>query len=124
MSRSLLRSPLRETARPAGLHRQLQRFHPRFRDAVGLLAMRHSRIADLALSFPALLFALAVPRRGFDPAPVLARVIDGQTLVELAAAAGVPMWLRKLPPETFAKPSGYLPAGELFRRQIANPLPR
>jgi hypothetical protein len=124
MSRSLLRSPPRETARPIVLHRQLQRFHPRFRDAVSLIATRHSRIADLASSFPALLFALAVPRPSFDPAPVLARVIDGQPLVELAAAVGVPMWLRKLPPETFAKPFGRLPEGELFRRQIANHLPR
>jgi hypothetical protein len=49
--------------------------------------MRHSRIADLAASFPALLFALAVPRHGLDPALALARVIDGVGLAEVAAAA-------------------------------------
>jgi hypothetical protein len=106
------------------LQRQLQRFHPRFREAVGLLAMRHPRIADLALSFPALLFAFAVPRQGFDPAVALSCVIDGRPLVEAAAAAGMPMWLRKLPPQTFAGPLRKLPDGELFRRQIANHLPR
>jgi hypothetical protein len=86
--------------------------------------MRHSRIADLAASFPALLFALAVPRPGLDPAPALARVIDGLALAEAAAAADVPLWLRKLPPEALARPIARLPDSELFRRQIANHLPR
>jgi hypothetical protein len=86
--------------------------------------MRHSRIADLAASFPALLFALGVPRPGFDPAPALARVISGRGLAEVAAAAGVPMWLRRLPPEAFARPIMRLPDGELFRRRITNHLPR
>jgi len=86
--------------------------------------MRHPRLADLALSFPALLFALAVPRRGCDAEPALACVIGGRPLAEAAAAAGVPMWLRKLPPEAFDRPIDPLPDGELFRRQIANHLPR
>ena len=89
-----------------------------------MLAMRHSRIADLALSFPALLFALAVPRRGLDPAPALARVIDGRGLAEVAMAADLPMWLRKVAPEALAGPIQRLPDGELFRRQVANHLPR
>ena len=88
------------------------------------LATRHSRIADLAASFPALLFALAVPRPGLDPAPGLARVIEGCALAEAAAAANLPLWLRKLPPEALARPIPRLPDGELFRRQIANHLPR
>jgi hypothetical protein len=106
------------------LERRLRRYHPRFQGTVRALAMRHSRIADLAASFPALLFALAVPRPGLDPAPALARVIDGRALAEAAAAADVPLWLRKLPPEALARPIARLPDGELFRRQIANHLPR
>lgn len=86
--------------------------------------MRHSRIADLAASFPALLFALAVPRPGLDPAPAIARAIDGVALAEVAGAADVPLWLRKLPPEALAHPIMKLPDSELFRRQIANHLPR
>jgi len=69
-------------------------------------------------------FALAVPRRAFDPARVIARVIDGCGLAEAATAAGLPMWLRKLPPETFVRPIAALPDGELFRRRISNHLPR
>ncbi|MGY8664057.1 hypothetical protein Q3C01_17045 [Bradyrhizobium sp. UFLA05-109] len=88
------------------------------------MATRHPRIADLAASFPALLFALTVPRAGLDPAHALARAIDGIALADVAAAAGVPMWLRRLPPEAFVHPIKGLPDGELFRRQIANHIPR
>jgi len=86
--------------------------------------MQHPRIADLAASFPALLFALAAPRPGLDPAPALARVIEGLGLAEVAEAADVPMWLRKLPPEAPTRPITRLPDGALFRRQIANHFPR
>ena len=124
MTSNFLSAPRREAARPDLLERQLRRYHPRFQGAVRGLAMRHSRIADLAVSFPALLFALAVPRRRLDPAPALKRVVDGLGLAEVAAAADVPMWLRKLPPEALARPIARLPDGELFRRQVANHLPR
>jgi hypothetical protein len=106
------------------LERRLRRYHPRFQGPIRALAMRHSRIADLAVSFPALLFALAVPRPGLDPVPAIARVVDGLALAEAAAAADVPLWLRKLPPEALACPIAALPDSKLFRRQIANHLPR
>jgi hypothetical protein len=85
--------------------------------------MRHSRVADLAVSFPALLFALAVPRSGLDPARAIDRAIEGASLAKVAAAADVPLWLRRLPPEALSRPLGKLPDGEVFRRQIANHLP-
>jgi len=124
MTSNLMLAPRRGAGRSDLLERRLRRYHPRFQGAVRGLAMRHSRIADLALSFPALLFALAVPRRGLDPARALACVVDGACLAEAAAAAELPMWLRKLPPEAFARPVMRMPDGELFRRQIANHLPR
>src|SRR4051794_13891121 len=99
MTSNFLVAPCWEAARSDLLERQLRRYHPRFQGAVRVLAMQHWRIADLAMSFPALLFALAVPRSGLDPARALARVIDGAGLAEVAAAADVPMWLRKMPPE-------------------------
>ncbi|WP_229186726.1 hypothetical protein [Bradyrhizobium oropedii] len=86
--------------------------------------MRHTRAADLAVSFPALLFALAVPRVGVASASALACVIDGRSLAGAAAAAGVALWLRKLPPEAFTSPITRLPDDELLRRQIANHLPQ
>ena len=114
----------REAAHADMLERRLRRYHPRFRGAVRALALRHARIADLAASFPALLFALAVPPPACDPARVIACVIDGCSLAEAAAAADLPMWLRKLPPEAFVRRIERLPDGQLFRRQIANHLPR
>src|ERR1051326_8376182 len=101
----------REAAHADMLERRLRRYHPRFRRAVGALALRHARIADLAASFPALLFALAVPRPAFDPACVIASVIDGCSLTEAAAATDLPTWLRKLPPEAFVRPIEGLPNG-------------
>lgn len=124
MTSNLVLAPRRGAARSDLLERRLRRYHPRFQGTVRALAMRHSRLADLAASFPALLFALAVPRPGLDPAPALARVIGGLALAEAAAAADLPLWLRKLPPEALARPIPRLPDGELFRRQIANHLPR
>lgn len=123
MTTHLVPAP-RKAARADLLERQLRRYDRRNTGAVRSLAMRHQRIADLALSFPALLFALAVPRPGLDAARALKRVIDGCALSEVAAAAELPMWLRKLPPEAFAHPLPRLPDGELFRRQIGNHLPR
>src|SRR5262249_29438930 len=114
MTSSLVLVP-RGAGRSSMLEHQLRRYHPRFEAALRALAMCHPPIADLAASFPALLFALAVPRAGIDPAPALARVIDGAALADVAAAAGVPMWLRRLPPQTFVRPIRGLPDGELFR---------
>jgi hypothetical protein len=81
-------------------------------------------LADLAVSFPALLFALAVPRPGLVPARAVAEVIAGAPLARAASAAHVPMWLRRLPPEAFVAPLTPLPDGELFRRRIVNHVPR
>jgi hypothetical protein len=124
MTSNLVLAPHLGAGRSDLLERRLRRYHLRFQRKVHALAVRHSRIADLAASFPALLFALAVPRPGLDPAPALARVIDGVALSEAAAAADLPLWLRRLPPEAFVHPIARMPDGELFRRRIANHLPR
>src|SRR5262245_29634601 len=124
MRSKLLRAPAWGTAPSDLVEHRLQRYCPRFQGAVRALAMRHSRIADLAVSFPALLFALAVPRPGLDPARALGLAIEGAALAEVAVAADVPMWLRRLAPEALVGPIMTLPDGELFRRQIANHLPR
>ena len=86
------------------IERRLERFSEKHRVTLKTLAARHATLADLALSFPALLFALAVPRAGFDPEPVIKQVINGCGLNELAKLALLPRWLRKLLPESFIKP--------------------
>lgn len=119
----LSRAPARRAACSDLLDRQLGRYCPRHQGAVRALAMRHARLADLALSFPALLFALAVPRRDLDPARAIGLAVGGSSLAEAATAAGVALWLRKLPPEAFVDRLARLPDGPSFRCRIANHLP-
>lgn len=106
------------------LTRQLRRFAHRQRGAVIAMADRHPRLADLAFSFPALLFALSVRRAGFPAPAVIEAVIRGESLKQAAQLAGLPLWLRKLPPESFNGPIPKLPDGEVFRRRICNALPK
>lgn len=118
------RTDASDHARADLLERRLNRFQPRFRSRVRALADRHPRLKDLAASFPALLFALAVPRAGFDHARAIEQVIEGLRLRQIAATARVPTWLRRFGPEPFAAPIPTLPDGELFCRQIGYLAPR
>lgn len=111
-------------SRHAGaVRRQINLFPQAHRQRVSALAQQDTRLADLAISFPALLFALAVPRVGFDPADVVARVCAGEGLKPLCKAAGLPAWLRSVPPQAFERPLPVLPDGDAFRMQIANHIP-
>jgi len=118
-----LQIPVQGSARSDLLERQFKRYCPRYQGAVRTLATHHVRVADLALSFPTLLFALAVPRPGLDPTCAIACAIEGAPLAEVASTADVPFWLRKLPPEAISRPIAKLPDSPSFRRQIANHLP-
>jgi len=106
------------------IERRLRRYSGSTQQRVRAVAERHPRLADLALSFPPLLFALALPRPGEDPEPAIIRAIEGRPLAEVAAAAGVPRWLRRLPVDALTGPLPVLPTGELFGRRIVNYLPR
>lgn len=114
----------RAAATVSRTERRLARYHENFRGAVRVLAGRHPRLADLAVSFPGLLFALAVPRKGFRPHSAIAGVIEGLPLKALAELASVPLWLRGLPPEAFTRVLPVLPDDTIFRREVSNYLPR
>jgi hypothetical protein len=103
--------------------RMLARFDARHRPVVTALARTHPRLADLAVSFPGLLFSLACPRAGVDVRPAVAAAIAGASLSHVAALAGVPMWLRPLDPEMFVARLPALPDDPFLRRRIANHLP-
>lgn len=118
------RASAQTAARSTKVERRLARFQPLVQPRVRALADRHPRLADLALSFPALLFGLAVPRAGFDPACAIGRVIDGAPLRDLGVISGVPRWLRCVMPEAFATPIPVLPDDAFFNHQIANYIPR
>jgi hypothetical protein len=117
-----VRSPAR--LQPDQIEGRLRRYDKLFQARVRALAGCHVRLAQLAVSFPALLFAMAAPPRpGVDTARAIARTISGAPLAELAAVARIPLWLRKLPPEAFVRPIPDLPDGKTLRRRIANHLP-
>ncbi len=81
-------------------------------------------MADLAVTFPALLFVLAVQHRRIDTEALRCLAIAGAPLKVLARSADLPMWTRKLPPEAFGRLLTHLPRHETYARQIANHLPK
>lgn len=127
MPAKLLRAPRGDAAiihagSPA-IARSLGRFPLCCRSRIFRLALRHPRLADLAVTFPGLLFALSITHWSERRRP-LDLAMQGAPLKSVAAAAGVPMWMRRLPPETFVERFQSLPDGDVFRRRITNHLPR
>lgn len=121
------RAPVGATApahpRAALLEQRLSRFRAEVQPRVRALAAEHKWIADLAMSFPAVLFALARPRRAATTEATLPLVRSGAPLSVIAQSAGAPLWMRAFPPEAFATPIPALPDSASFRRRIANHLP-
>lgn len=103
----------------------LTRFPLSVRRDVRRLARSSSRMGDLALVFPGLLYALAT-RRGSVAQRERARALieNGALLKVVAGAMGLPMWLRRLPPEAFTSLPQHLPKSESFGRRIAARIPR
>lgn len=106
------------------IERRLAQFQPPFRKRVAAFAAQHPRLQDLALSFPALLFALAVPRYGRDRERARTLVVEGAPLREAAVAARVPLWLRRMKPQALTAPLPFLPGGPFVGRQVVNHVPR
>ncbi len=117
------RTGTRDFARAQIIRRELDRFRPEIRPAVIALASRHVRLAELSVSFPALLIALAWPRAGFDPRLEIAHVIAGMPLPLLAARAKLPLWLRRMKPEALIAPLPQLPDSPFIRHRIGNRFP-
>jgi hypothetical protein len=118
---SSVRLAWRVDAAPRSLDQHLKRFRDEVRAPVAALAARHPRLADLTVSFPALAVALT---HAPDPAPLTALVVAGDPLASIAEAARVPLWLKKLPPESFFGALPPLPDSPDFVRRIANHLPQ
>lgn len=102
----------------------IERFHEPYRAAVRSLTRTSPAVADLALTFPGLLFALASDY-GTQGARdrCLGSVRAGQTLKQAAATLDFPLWLRRLPAEAFTAPFADLPDSGDFARRIVNHVP-
>lgn len=101
----------------------VSRFARRRRRVVRAVAQSHPYFADLLVSFPAVLFAIA---HGRGPAACHARalVLAGAPLKEIASALGLPLWTRRVPAEGcgagLMRP---LPDGPLISARIGNLMP-
>jgi hypothetical protein len=117
---------LRPSRRAAAAN--LERFDAGLREAVAAETMASPRLADLAVSCPAALVAIACP--GEDAAFVegarraRALAMEGRPLAQICAAAEVPLWLRRARPETFRARPPRLPDTPNVRRAIANHVPK
>jgi hypothetical protein len=107
---------------------ELERFASRFaapaRREIRRLMRSSPRLADLSIVFPAAIYALA-QRRGSasERHAALSLVEEGAPLRAVARALDLPLWLRRLPPESFREPIPALPGSEVFTRRIAARLP-
>lgn len=105
------------------LSRALARFPAPVRPAVTRLAAGHPWLADLAVSFPGLLAALAAAAPGPARDHARALVTAGAPLRHVARLLAVPMWLRRLPPEAFPGRLPALPLTDAFACRVANSVP-
>ena len=82
------------------------------------------RIADVARVFPAIAYTLAT-RRGpaIERRKAVALIEAGAETKDVARTLGLPMWVRRLPPEAFSDAALAYPRSELFSRRVANHLP-
>lgn len=101
------------------------RFAAPIRREIRRIVRMHPRAGDLCDTFPGLLYALAV-RLGppSQRLSALSAIESGAPLKVVARTMGLPMWLRKLPPEAFGELHVNLPQSAAFSRQIAHRLPR
>lgn len=110
---------------PSGLGGWSSRFARPYRTAIDKLAASSPRIADLAETFPGLLFALATGYGGTDQRQEAVGLIhSGALLRDVADRIGLPWWLRRLPPESFKAPLSGLPDGTAFSLRISNIVPQ
>jgi len=85
--------------------RRVNAFHAPYRRIIADFTSREKALEDLAESFPALLFALATGYGPLEPrTAATAMVLAGRSLREAAAMAGLPLWMKRLPPGAFMRP--------------------
>jgi hypothetical protein len=103
---------------------RFQGFHPTWRRRVARLAAQAGPIADLADSFPALLFALASGYGGsVGRKRARTHVETGHSLKAAAKALDLPFWLRRIPASAFTRPLPAIPGDMEFAVAVSSRLP-
>lgn len=107
------------------IFQQIARFDRGARRRLRKLAGLSPRLGDLILSFPGAAYAIAT--NSFDPdrtGQAVRSVKEGCNLRDVARCLGLPMWLKRVPPEAFAGKLTVLPDGEKFAHQISGRIPK
>lgn len=111
---------------PKALVAALARYHPSLRARLRRFAVVSRASADLVAAFPAAAVLIATMERGPEATGrAVALVKTGAPLRAVAHALALPLWTRKLSPETFtAAPLGAIGGGPDFARRVANHMPK
>lgn len=117
------RVPSSETVAERRL-RRLNAFPQPFRKYIAGLTSCTPALEDLSDSFPALLFAMStgyasVRRRQ----AAYEAVSSGQPLKEAARLLGLPIWLRRIPPQALTQPLPHLPEDSDFATCLLSRVP-
>ncbi len=100
------------------------RFAPAYRRRLRKLVSVSPRLGDLLVSFPAAAFALVSGHGDADQRGASVRAVkSGAGLRDVACQIGLPMWLKRLPPEAFSEPLGVVPDGDAFARAVSALVP-
>jgi len=111
-------------ARHVALETQLKRYERSYRRRLRKLTRTSSRHGDLLFTFPAAAFALVSGRGTTDQRSEAVRLVrDGAALAHIGSVLELPNWMRRLPPEAFARPIGEVATGEAFGRKVIGRLP-
>lgn len=114
-----------EPGHAVGRRGRLDAFHPAYRRYIVALTSCSPELADLAETFPALLFALV---SGYATGEQRERACElighGAPLREAADTLGLAWWLRKLPAPAFATPLPVFPRDAEFAFRVSNLVPR
>jgi hypothetical protein len=104
---------------------RLRRFPRGYRRRLRKLVRGSTPLTDLLYAFPGAALTLAAQNPGSGSREQAIRLVkSGRPLKTVAAALGLPMWLRQLPPEAFHAPVGSLPCDVDFGRKIVNLIPK
>ncbi len=107
------------------IEQQIGRFERSARRRLRRLASISPRLGDLIISFPAAAYVIATNSVDPDAAgEAVRRVKEGCSLQEVAKPLGIPMWLKRVPPEAFSGNPSAFPDGEKFARSIAGRIPK
>lgn len=104
---------------------RIRRFPRVYRRRLRKLVRGSMPLTDLLYAFPGAAVALAAEHPGSGMREhAIGLVKSGRSLKKVAGALGVPMWLRRLPPEAFDVPVAFMPDDASFALRIVNLIPK